>query len=99
MYTPVPANLLSCDEIYIVHGHEGDQVRAAHQRSLARAGSCRNNNWGRDTPLSQVIDSIPATHLVVVLYGDVPADHRGDPDTRLWKQAGDSGFSLLTARS
>ena len=89
------AGHLSCDEIYIVHGHEGDQVRAAHQAFNAR-WIMQEQQLGTGHAVLQVIDSIPATHLVIVLYGDVPLI-TGETLNALVEAAGDTGFSLLTA--
>ncbi len=89
------ADRLSCDEIYIVHGHEGDQVRAAHQVFSAR-WIMQEQQLGTGHAVSQVIDSIPAAHLVIVLYGDVPLI-TGETLDALVEAAGDTGFSLLTA--
>ena len=89
------AGLLSCDEIHIVDGHEGDQVRAAHAALNAR-WTRQERQLGTGHALSQVIDSIPASHRVLVLYGDVPLI-TGDTLNALVDAAGDTGFSLLTA--
>ena len=86
---------LSCDEVYIVHGHEGDQVRTAHQALSAR-WIMQEQQLGTGHAASQVIDSIPPTHLVIVLYGDVPLV-TGETLSALVDAAGDTGFSLLTA--
>ena len=89
------ANLLSCEEIYIVYGHEGNQLRAAHKAFDVR-WIRQERQLGTGHAVSQVIDSIPATHLVIVLYGDVPLITR-ETLNALVEAAGDSGFSLLTA--
>ena len=51
---------------------------------------------GTGHAVSQVIDSIPASHDVIVLYGDVPLI-TGETLNALVEAAGDTGFSLLTA--
>ncbi len=89
------ASRLSCDEVYIVHGHEGDEVRAAHQ-AFSASWIMQEQQLGTGHAVSQVIDSIPAAHLVIVLYGDVPL-LTGETLNALVEVAGDSGFSLLTA--
>ena len=86
---------LSCDEVYIVHGHEGEQVRAAHQAFSARWVT-QEQQLGTGHAVLQVIDSIPADHHVIVLYGDVPLV-TGETLAALVKVAKDTGFSLLTA--
>ena len=87
--------LLSCDEVYIVHGHEGEQVRAAHE-AFRTSWVMQERQLGTGHAVSQVIDSIPADHLVIVLYGDVPLI-TGETLNALVQAAGDTGFSLLTA--
>ena len=89
------AGLLSCDEVYIVHGHEGKQVRAAHESFRAR-WVMQERQLGTGHAVSQVIDSIPPSHHVVVLYGDVPLV-TGETLAALVEAAADTGFSLLTA--
>ena len=89
------AGLLSCDEVYIVHGHEGEQVRAAHESFRAR-WVMQERQLGTGHAVSQVIDSIPPSHHVVVLYGDVPLV-TGETLAALVEAAADTGFSLLTA--
>ena len=89
------AGLMPCDEIYIVYGHEGDQLRQAHDAFDAH-WIRQERQLGTGHAVSQVIESIPATHLVIVLYGDVPLITR-ETLNALVEAAGDSGFSLLTA--
>ena len=87
--------LLSCDEIYIVHGHEGEQVRAAHE-TFRTSWVMQERQLGTGHAVSQVIDVIPPSHHVIVLYGDVPLV-TGETLNALVQAAGDTGFSLLTA--
>ena len=87
---------LSCDEVYIVDGHEGDQVRAAHETFRAR-WIRQERQLGTGHAVLQVIDSISSSHHVIVLYGDVPLVTR-ETLAALVEAAGDTGFSLLTAR-
>ena len=89
------ACLLSCAEIHIVYGHEGDQVREAHGTFDAR-WVLQERQSGTGHAVLQVIDSIPAAHHVIVLYGDVPLIS-GHTLTTLVEKAADTGFSLLTA--
>ena len=90
------ASLLSCDEIYIVYGHEGDLVRETHKALNAR-WVMQAQQLGTGHAVSQVIDSIPSSHHIIVLYGDVPLV-TGETLAALVEAAGDTGFSLLTAR-
>ena len=89
------ACLLSCDEIHIVYGHEGDQVREAHGAFDARWVR-QERQLGTGHAVLQVIDSIPANHHVIVLYGDVPLITEHTLAT-LVDTAGETGFSLLTS--
>ena len=90
------ASLLSCDEIYIVYGHEGDQVRENHEMFDARWVR-QERQLGTGHAVLQVIDSIPASHHVIVLYGDVPLITE-QTLTALVRAADETGFSLLTER-
>ena len=89
------AGLLSCDEIYIVYGHEGDQLREAH-RTFDAHWVRQERQLGTGHAVLQVIDSIPASHHVIVLYGDVPLI-TGQTLATLVETAGETGFSLLTS--
>ena len=90
------ANRLSCDEIYIVYGHEGDQVRQDHTGLDARWIK-QAQQLGTGHAVLQVIDSIPESHHVIVLYGDVPLITDLTLAT-LVEAADETGFSLLTSR-
>ena len=87
---------LSCDAVYIVHGHEGEQVRAAHDTFNARWVE-QAQQLGTGHAVMQVIDSVPDSQHVIVLYGDVPLVGV-ETLSRLVDAAGDTGFSLLVAR-
>ena len=89
------AGLLSCDEIYIVYGHGGDQVREDHDMFDARWVR-QERQLGTGHAVLQVMDSIPASHHVIVLYGDVPLITEYTLAT-LVEMAGESGFSILTS--
>ena len=86
----------ACDQVYIIDGHGGEQVRAAHQ-TLRAHWVRQERQLGTGHALMQVIDSIPRSHHVIVLYGDVPLITR-DTLAALAEAAADTGFSLLTAR-
>ncbi len=90
------AGLLSCDEVYIVYGNEGDRVRAAHEAFDARWVR-QERQLGTGHAVLQVIDSIPAFHHVIVLYGDVPLITEHTLAT-LVETAGETGFGLLTSQ-
>ncbi len=86
---------LSCDQIYIVYGHQGEQLRAAHETCNARWVE-QTQQLGTGHAVMQVIGAIPASHQVLVLYGDVPLVS-AKTLSALVDAAGDAGFSLLTA--
>ncbi len=86
----------ACDQVYIIDGHGGEQVRAAHQ-TLRAHWVRQERQLGTGHALMQVIDSIPRSHHVIVLYGDVPLITR-ETLAALAEAAADTGFSLLTAR-
>ena len=86
---------LSCDEIYIVYGHGGDQVREHHEMYDARWVR-QERQLGTGHAVLQVMDSIPDSHHVIVLYGDVPLITEYTLAT-LVEMAGESGFSILTS--
>ena len=86
---------LFCDEVYIVQGHEGEQVRAAHEGFNARWVE-QAQQLGTGHAVMQVIDAVPASHHVIVLYGDVPLVG-AETLAALVDASGDTGFSLLGA--
>ena len=90
------ATRLSCNEIYVVYGHQGEHVRQAHAASSVRWVEQKQQS-GTGHAVLQVIDSIPVSHHVIVLYGDVPliTERTLAP---LVKAAAETGFSLLTSR-
>ena len=90
------ASRLSCDEIYIIYGHEGDQVRQDHTGLDARWIK-QAQQLGTGHAVLQVIDSIPDSHHVIVLYGDVPLITDLTLATLL-EAADETGFSLLASR-
>ena len=86
---------LACDEIHVVYGHAGEQLRAAHPHLAARWVK-QEQQLGTGHALAQVIDCIPAQNHVLVLYADVPLI----TDTTLQKliaAAAETDFCLLTA--
>ena len=90
------ASRLSCDAIYIIYGHEGDQVRQDHTGLDARWIK-QAQQLGTGHAVLQVIDSIPDSHHVIVLYGDVPLITDLTLATLL-EAADETGFSLLASR-
>ena len=88
------AGLLRCEQIYIVYGHGGEQVRETH--GFDAHWVKQEQQLGTGHAVLTVIDSIPASHHVIVLYGDVPLISERTLIT-LVETAGETGFSLLTS--
>src|SRR3989304_4393847 len=62
---------LQADAIYIVYGHGGDQVQAA-LNYLPVTWVEQAKQLGTGHAAAQAMPCIPADHVVLVLYGDVP---------------------------
>ncbi len=90
------ARTLSPSAIHVVHGHGGEQVRAA----LAAAPvswTQQAQQLGTGHAVLQAMPQIPDDHQVLVLYGDVPLIG-ADTLRQLLEIAGEDGVGLLTAR-
>src|SRR5690606_11727068 len=65
------ADRLSADAVYVIYGHGGEQVPEAFpDRAIAWVRP--ESQLGTGHAVAQAIDRIPDSHLVMVLYGDVP---------------------------
>jgi bifunctional UDP-N-acetylglucosamine pyrophosphorylase/glucosamine-1-phosphate N-acetyltransferase len=91
----IAASRLRSRQVHVVYGYGGDQVPkvCAHMEV----------NWveqrrqlGTGHAVMQVIDEIPQTDLVLILYGDVPLITH-ETLTRLEESANTTGICLLTA--
>ncbi len=81
--------------IHIVHGHGGEQVRAAlPDADLAWALQAEQQGTGH--ALMQALPGIPDGHTVLVLYGDVPLVRAGTL-AGLLDRAGPQALALLSA--
>ena len=90
------AGRLSADAIYVVYGHGGERVPDAFpERPIEWVR--QESQLGTGHAVMQAIDRIPDSHLVMVLYGDVPLTR---PDTlqRLIDAAGENDLALLTTK-
>ncbi|TAK56032.1 MAG: UDP-N-acetylglucosamine diphosphorylase/glucosamine-1-phosphate N-acetyltransferase [Gammaproteobacteria bacterium] len=81
--------------IHIVHGHGGDQVRAALP-DADLAWALQAEQLGTGHALMQALPGIPDGHTVLVLYGDVPLVRAGTL-AGLVDRAGPQALALLSA--
>lgn len=81
--------------IHVVYGHGGDAVRAALAAEPV-VWTLQQPRLGTGHALSQALPHIPETHVVLVLYGDVPLISRATL-ARLLAARG-AGVALLTMR-
>jgi bifunctional UDP-N-acetylglucosamine pyrophosphorylase / glucosamine-1-phosphate N-acetyltransferase len=82
--------------VHVVYGHGGDAVRAA-LADEAVSWTLQPVRLGTGHALLQVMPQIPDTHLVLVLYGDVPLISRATLE-KLLSLAGARQLALLTAK-
>jgi bifunctional UDP-N-acetylglucosamine pyrophosphorylase/glucosamine-1-phosphate N-acetyltransferase len=66
------ARELSPEKIHVVHGHGGEQVRAAFAGQADLAWAEQAQQLGTGHAVQQALPGIPAGARVLVLYGDVP---------------------------
>jgi bifunctional UDP-N-acetylglucosamine pyrophosphorylase/glucosamine-1-phosphate N-acetyltransferase len=81
--------------IHIVHGHGGEQVRAALP-DADLAWALQAEQLGTGHALMQALPGIPDGHTVLVLYGDVPLVRAGTL-AGLVERAGPQALALLSA--
>lgn len=91
----VAASRIRSRRIHVVYGHGGRQVPDAHP-DLDVDWVEQERQLGTGHAIMQVIDLIPPTDDVMVLYGDVPLITH-ETLGRLEEAAQPSGFSLLTS--
>ncbi len=89
------AKALKANDIHIVYGHGGEQVKAtlAH---LDAEWVLQAEQKGTGHAVEQAMPAISDDEMVLVLYGDVPLV-RVETLQALVEEAKQSGFSLLTA--
>jgi bifunctional UDP-N-acetylglucosamine pyrophosphorylase/glucosamine-1-phosphate N-acetyltransferase len=87
------ARALGAEDIHVVYGHGGDEVRAA----FADAGLLwheQTEQLGTGHAVAQALPAIPDDHRVLVLCGDVPLISESALEGLV---AGDGSLALLTA--
>ncbi len=80
--------------LHVVHGHGGDQVRAAFAADELQ-WALQAEQKGTGHAVMQAMPAIPDDHLVLVLYGDVPL-LKAATLRELLQQAGERQLALLT---
>lgn len=91
---------LAPEAIHVVYGHGGELVRAACLElgvGSALSWTRQEQQLGTGHALAQVIPAIPDSHLLLVLYGDVPL-LRAETLRALIELAGTDAIALLTAQ-
>ena len=88
------ARATGADDICIVYGHGGDQVRAAFQDAGVR-WALQAEQHGTGHAVMQAMPETADDNLVVVMYGDVPL-LRPDTISRMCETAGPDGVAVLT---
>ena len=88
------ARALSPQEIVVVYGHGGEQVRAAFADQPDLRWAEQAEQLGTGHAVAQALPHLAAAEQVLVLYGDVPLTR---PETlRALLEAASHGFGLLT---
>lgn len=82
------------DDICVVYGHGGDEVRDAFADQPIR-WALQEEQLGTGHAVQQAMPGTPAENMVVVVYGDVPL-LRPDTINALVESCGKDGVSLLT---
>jgi bifunctional UDP-N-acetylglucosamine pyrophosphorylase/glucosamine-1-phosphate N-acetyltransferase len=89
------ADSLEPASIHVVYGHGGERVRQAFEgRPLEWA--LQSQQLGTGHAVAQAMPEIPASHRVLVLYGDVPLLRR-ETLKELLRASSRAGLGLLTA--
>jgi bifunctional UDP-N-acetylglucosamine pyrophosphorylase/glucosamine-1-phosphate N-acetyltransferase len=66
------ARVLEPDELHVVHGHRGEQVRAAFAAQADLRWAEQAQQLGTGHAVQQAMPGVPDEARVLVLYGDVP---------------------------
>jgi bifunctional UDP-N-acetylglucosamine pyrophosphorylase/glucosamine-1-phosphate N-acetyltransferase len=90
------ARSVSPAAIHVVHGHGGDQVRAAFQAQADLQWAHQAEQLGTGHAVMQAIPKIPDDHTVLVLCGDVPLAG-ADVVQKLVAESANGDLALLTA--
>jgi bifunctional UDP-N-acetylglucosamine pyrophosphorylase / glucosamine-1-phosphate N-acetyltransferase len=89
------ARSLRPDAIYVVHGHDAEQVRLAIPGDDVR-WTLQAEQRGTGHAVAQAMPGVPDGHTVLVLYGDVPLI-RAATLAQLVRRPGPSSITLLSA--
>lgn len=90
------ARQLDVCDIHVVYGHKGDQVKAAiDRRDLVWVH--QEKQLGTGHAVQMAVHDIPDSHIVLVLYGDIPL-LRAETVHQLLHVVADHDLVLLTAR-
>ena len=90
------AGALEPAAINVVYGHGGDEVKAAFVSASDLRWTLQSQQLGTGHAVMQALPSIPDTHQVLVLLGDVPLVSARTLQ-RLVNDSADGGIALLTA--
>lgn len=88
------ARKLNPDQIAIVHGHGGEQVRRAISDDTL-LWVMQEQQLGTGHAVAQAVEQIPDDHMVLVLYGDVPLIQTAELN-QLTQDASRDALALLT---
>ncbi len=88
------ARALSPDEIRVVYGHGGEQVRVVFQ-DADLSWHLQAEQLGTGHAVQQAMAGIPGDHLVMILCGDVP--QITEQSLRALRAASEGGMGLLTS--
>lgn len=91
----VAASRLRSRRVHVIYGYGGDQVPRVHP-NLEVKWVEQERQLGTGHAMMQVIDDIPPSDSIMILYGDVPLITYETLD-RLEESARESGFCLLTS--
>lgn len=87
---------LSAEQIYVVYGHGGDQVRATIADDKIH-WVLQAQQLGTGHAVQQALPDLNDDHRVLILYGDVPLTRPETLSSLLEKQS-DNGIALLTVQ-
>jgi bifunctional UDP-N-acetylglucosamine pyrophosphorylase/glucosamine-1-phosphate N-acetyltransferase len=88
------ARVLQPQALHVVYGHGGDQLRAAF-RDQPLEWALQAEQLGTGHALMQAMPGVPDSHLVLVLFGDVPLV-RGEALAALVETARGNALALLS---
>jgi bifunctional UDP-N-acetylglucosamine pyrophosphorylase/glucosamine-1-phosphate N-acetyltransferase len=90
------ARQLEADDIHVVYGHGGEQVRGALPADPVQ-WVLQAEQHGTGHAVMQAMPDVPDDHIVLVLYGDVPLVEAATLE-RLIDAAGEDSLAVLSVR-